>query len=206
MTDAPIELPIFELPTVLLPGELLPLHIFEERYKRMISQCLDEGEPFGIVFNDSEGGARRIGCEARVAEVTERFDDGRLNIVVAGERPFRLLRRVDELAYPAGDIELLDDNGGASEKHAEAARNIYADVVERATDQRPEAADLAGMDSYGMAATVELEPALKQKLLDSRSEDERLDLVEELFEKAVERLERAEHVSEVARSNGKVRF
>ena len=90
--------------------------------------------------------------------------------------------------------------------HAEAARNIYADVVERATDQRPEAADLAGMDSYGMAATVELEPALKQKLLDSRSEDERLDMVEELFEKAVERLERAEHVSEVARSNGKVRF
>ena len=62
------------------------------------------------------------------------------------------------------------------------------------------------MDAYGMAATVELEPALKQRLLDSRSEDERLDIVEELFEKAVERLERAEHVSEVARSNGKVHF
>ena len=88
----------------------------------------------------------------------------------------------------------------------EAARTIYAEVVEKATDQRPEDEDLAGMDAYGMAATIELEPALKQKLLDSRSEDERLDIVEELFQKAVERLERAEHVSEVARSNGKVRF
>ena len=62
------------------------------------------------------------------------------------------------------------------------------------------------MDAYGMAATIELEPALKQKLLASRSEDERLGIVEDLFVKAVERLERAEHVSEVARSNGKVHF
>ncbi len=84
-----VELPIFELPLVLLPGELVPLHIFEERYKRMIAHCLEDGEPFGIVFRDGEGGARRVGCEARVTEVTERFDDGRLNIIVTGERPFR---------------------------------------------------------------------------------------------------------------------
>ena len=60
------ELPIFELPAVLLPGELMPLHIFEDRYKRMIVRCLDEGEPFGIVFRDEELGARNVGCEARV--------------------------------------------------------------------------------------------------------------------------------------------
>ena len=52
-----VELPIFELPLVLLPGELLPLHIFEERYKRMIGRALDDGEPFGIVFRDDEGAA-----------------------------------------------------------------------------------------------------------------------------------------------------
>ncbi|MFI5123138.1 MAG: LON peptidase substrate-binding domain-containing protein, partial [Vicinamibacteria bacterium] len=80
MAGAGLELPIFELPLVLLPGELLPLHIFEERYKRMIARCLEDGEPFGIVFRDDDGGARRIGCEARVTEVTGRFDDGRLNI------------------------------------------------------------------------------------------------------------------------------
>jgi len=190
---------------VLLPTERAPLHIFEERYKRMINLCLEESTEFGIVWL-GEDGLAEIGCTARITELIDRMDDGRMNILVRGERPFRLVRRVDELAYPAGDIEVLDDDGNASEAHAEAARSIYADVVERATDERPEAADLAGMDSYGMAATVELEPALKQKLLDSRSEDERLEIVEELFEKAVERLERAEHVSEVARSNGKVRF
>jgi hypothetical protein len=113
---------------------------------------------------------------------------------------------VEDLAYPAGDIELLEDDEGASTSHAEAARSSYAEVVERATDERPEDEDLADMDAYGMAATIELEPELKQTLLASRSENERLVIVEELFEKAVERLERAEYVSEVARSNGKVRF
>ena len=205
MGDRYDSFPIFPLPLVLLPTELAPLHIFEERYKRMINICLEDSSEFGIVWL-GDSGLAEVGCTARITEVIDRMDDGRMNILVRGGRPFQLLRRVDDLAYPAGDIEMLDDDEGASESHAEAARTSYAEVVERATDERPEAADLAGMDSYGMAATIELEPALKQQLLDSRSENERLTIVEDLFEKAVERLERAEHVSEVARSNGKVRF
>jgi Lon protease-like protein len=197
--------PIFPLPLVLLPTELAPLHIFEERYKRMINVCIEEAAEFGIVWL-GDGGLAEVGCTARITELIDRMDDGRMNIVVRGGRPFRLLRRVEDLAYPAGDIELLEDEGDASESHAEAVRSSYAEVVEKATDERPTDEDLAGMDAYGMAATIELEPALKQKLLDSRSEDERLEIVEDLFEKAVERLERAEYVSEVARSNGKVRF
>jgi Lon protease-like protein len=197
--------PIFPLPLVLLPTEVAPLHIFEERYKQMINRCLDDSAEFGIVWLGDEGLAE-IGCTARITELIDRMDDGRMNILVRGGRPFRLLRRVDDLAYPAGDIELLDDEEDAPGAHTEAARSSYAEVVEKATDERPGPEDLAGMDAYGMAATIELEPALKQNLLDSRSEDERLDMVEALFEKAVERLDRAEHVSEVARSNGKVHF
>ena len=205
MGDRYDSFPIFPLPLVLLPSELAPLHIFEERYKRMINICLEDSSEFGIVWL-GDSGLADVGCTARITELIDRMDDGRMNILVRGGRPFRLLRRVDDLAYPAGDIEVLEDAEDASASHAEAARTSYAEVVERATDERPDADDLAGMDSYGMAATIELEPALKQQLLDSRSENERLTIVEDLFEKAVERLERAEHVSEVARSNGKVRF
>jgi Lon protease-like protein len=197
--------PIFPLPLVLLPTELAPLHIFEERYKRMINLCLEDSTEFGIVWL-GDSGLADVGCTARITELIDRMDDGRMNILVRGGRPFRLLRRVDDLAYPAGDIELLEDDENASASHVQAARSSYAEVVEKATDERPNDDDLADMDAYGMAATIELEPSLKQKLLDSRSENERLEMVEELFEKAVERLERAEYVSEVARSNGKVRF
>src|SRR6266576_3050836 len=107
-----VELPIFELPMVILPGELLPLHIFEERYQRMIGHCLEASEPFGIVFRDDEGTAHRIGCTARVTEVLERFDDGRMNIVVTGEQPFRVLERFEGADYPEGETE--DSYGIAS--------------------------------------------------------------------------------------------
>ena len=205
MGDRYDSFPIFPLPLVLLPTELAPLHIFEERYKRMINLCIEDGAEFGIVWL-GDSGLADVGCTARITELIDRMEDGRMNIVVRGGKPFRLLRRVEELPYPAGDIEMLEDEEEASESHVEAARTSYAEVVEKATDERPTDDDLSDMDAYRIAATIELEPALKQKLLDSRSEDERLDIVEELFTRAVERLERAEHVSEVARSNGKVRF
>ena len=191
--------PIFPLPLVLLPTEVAPLHIFEERYKQMINQCIEHGREFGIVWLGDDGLAE-IGCTARITELVDRMDDGRMNILIRGEQPFRLLRRVDDLAYPAGDIELLEDDGESNADRTEAVRLSYADVVERATDRRPDGDDLAGMDAYGMAATIELEPGLKQQLLESRSEDERLEMVETLFASAVEKMEQAEQ----ARSNGKV--
>ena len=103
---AGLELPIFELPLVLLPGEQVPLHIFEERYKRMVGTALEQGEPFGIVLRDDEG-ARSVGCTARVDDVVERFDDGRMNIVVSGEAPFKVLDRFESPEYPAGEVELI---------------------------------------------------------------------------------------------------
>src|SRR5687768_9625400 len=102
------DLPIFELPLVLLPGERIPLHIFGDRYKRMIGRSLDSDEPFGIVLRDDDG-ARSIGCTARVDEVLERFDDGRMNIVVTGEAPFRVLDRFEGPDYPAGEVEVIAD-------------------------------------------------------------------------------------------------
>src|ERR671936_1857315 len=116
-----LDLPIFELPIVILPGELLPLHIFEERYKRMIGHCLETAEPFGVVFRDEEGTAHRIGCTARVTEVLERFDDGRMNIVVAGEQPFRVLERFEDDDYPVGEVEPIDPSEEPIEDDPEAA-------------------------------------------------------------------------------------
>ena len=134
------DLPIFELPVVLLPGERIPLHIFEERYKRMVGHSLDENEPFGVVLHDDDG-ARSIGCTARIEEVLERFDDGRMNIVVSGESPFRVLDRFEAGDYPAGEIELIDEDDEVppiDEDSAGAAREAFAELAERATGERPE--------------------------------------------------------------------
>ena len=197
--------PIFPLPLVVLPSETVPLHIFEDRYKQMINECLEADTPFGIVWLGDDGLAE-IGCTVRITELLERTEDGRMNILVEGERPFQLLKRIDDLAYPAGDIELLEDRADADAERLESVRASYTNIVRMATETSADDEAVAEMDSYAMAATIELEPAFKQALLDMRSENERLDMLQQLFEKAAARLEQAERVAETAKSNGKVRI
>ncbi len=102
------DFPLFPLGIVALPSELVPLHIFEERYKTMMARCLEEESEFGIVWL-ADDGLRPIGCACEIAEVLERMADGRVNLIARGTRPFRIESRQDGLAYPAGTIEFLYD-------------------------------------------------------------------------------------------------
>ena len=205
MAETREKFPLFPLGIVLLPSEAVPLHIFEERYKTMIGECLETGGEFGIVWLSDER-LHEVGCSARITQVLDRFDDGRLNILVTGDCPIRLLRRVDELPYPAGDVELLDPGEAEADASVVAeAREAYADLVERVTDERPEVETLADFDAFGMAATIEFEPAEKQRLLELGSEDERLRMVAGLFRQTVRRLDETERSAEVAKSNGHIR-
>ena len=196
--------PLFPLGIVLLPGEAVPLHIFEERYKLMIGDCLDEEREFGIIWlADDE--LKEVGCSARITRVLERFDDGRLNILVEGTAPFKLERRIGELAYPAGDVEVLDDEPDADQAALERTRSGYADLVEEVTDSRPEAEALSELGAYGMAATLDIAPSAKQALLELRSETARLEQLEALFAEALKRIRTATRVAEQASGNGHLR-
>jgi Lon protease-like protein len=200
------DFPLFPLALVALPGELVPLHIFEERYKTMMSQCLAEGAEFGIVWM-SDDGLRDIGCACEIERVLERMDDGRMNLLARGTRPFRVIERQAHLAYPAGVIEFISDRSDELDVQlAGAARAAYADLVKRATDREPEDDELDQMDAYDMAATVDFGLDAKQGLLDLRSENARLKLVTRLFRAATKRLDFVDRAQARARSNGKVRF
>ena len=207
MGDSIDRFPLFPLGLVLLPDEVVPLHIFEERYKQMIGECIEEEREFGIVWL-SDDGLKEVGCTAEIAQLLERMEDGRMNILVRGSTPFRLMRRIEDLPYPAGDIELLDEDDGADTDVAAAAeaRERYAQLVERLTDERPDAEQLAGLGAYGMAATIDFALDAKQALLEARSEDERMRMVGELFVNTMKRLDLVERAGERARANGKVRF
>jgi Lon protease-like protein len=200
------DFPLFPLGLVALPSELIPLHIFEERYKTMMARVLDEEGEFGIVWV-ADDGLRPVGCACEIAEVLERMPDGRLNLVARGTRPFRIETRQEELPYPAGVVEFLFDR--AEEPDAAAAEDAhaaYAKLVEQATDRTPDPEEIARMSAYEMAATVEFGLDAKQGLLDLRSESARLKLVARLFRAAITRLDFVERAQARARSNGKVNF
>jgi Lon protease-like protein len=200
------DFPLFPLGLVALPGELIPLHVFEERYKTMMARCLEEESEFGIVWL-ADDGLRPIGCACEIAEVLERMPDGRLNLVARGTRAFRIEARQDELAYPAGTVEFLRDTKEAGDEDAaHAARLAYADLVEQATDRTADPEEIAGMSAYDMAATVEFGLEAKQGLLELRSETARMKLLARLVRAALKRLDFIERAQARARSNGKVHF
>src|SRR5438270_4592952 len=200
------DFPPFPVGLVALPGELIPLHIFEERYKAMMNDCLDDEREFGIVWL-SDDGLREIGCACEIENVLERMEDGRMNLLARGTRPFRVVERQGHLAYPAGIVEFVEDRPDAPDAElARAAHEAYGDLVRRATDRDPDEQELSGMGAYAMAATVDFGLDAKQGLLDLRSENARLRLVTRLFRAALKRLDLVDRAQERAQANGKVRF
>jgi Lon protease-like protein len=200
------DFPLFPLPLVALPHELVPLHIFEERYRIMFDELLESEGEFGIVWT-TDAGTRPIGCACAIEHVLERMEDGRLNVLTRGTRPFRIVERQPDMPYPAATVEFLDDKvEPADEAVADAARHAYAELVVEATDNEPDPDELATRSAYEMAATVDFGLDAKQGLLDLRSENARMRLVTRLFRAAVKRLDFVERAQARARSNGKVHF
>jgi Lon protease-like protein len=208
--------PLFPLGIVALPSESVPLHVFEDRYRRMIEQCLladagsaesgsHEGE-FGILWLSDEE-LKDVGCACAVERGLERMDDGRLNILARGTRPFRLLERQDDLPYPAGVVEfLVEQEEQVEAQDGATARELYRELVEQATDRQLDEPELNAMSAYEMAATVEFGTDAKQELLELRSENERMRLLALLLRAAIKRVELIDRAQTRARSNGKVRF
>jgi Lon protease-like protein len=200
------DFPLFPLGVVALPHELVPLHIFEERYQIMFAELLENESEFGIVWS-TDAGPKRVGCACAIERVLERMEDGRLNVLTRGTRPFRIVARQEDMPYPAATVEFLADKVEVpDEAAADAARSAYAELVVEATDDEPDPEELAVKSAYEMAATVDFGLDAKQGLLDLRSENARMRLVTRLFKAAVKRLDFVERAQARARSNGKVRF
>lgn len=102
-------LPLFPLGVVLFPRAMLPLHIFEERYKQMIGEAIRNKTEFGVVLATGKGIAN-VGCTASVEQVFKTYDDGRMDILTAGRRRFEIENLNDELDYLRGAVEFFDDD------------------------------------------------------------------------------------------------
>jgi Lon protease-like protein len=198
------EIGLFPLSLVLLPSERVPLHIFEERYQELIGECLATESEFGLVYADDDG-IREIGTRAGVVEVLDRFDDGRMNVLVEGRERFRLVELTSGRSFHTGEVTAVSD----------ADDRPDARVVERALALFGRLRELTGSEvevpsatteqlSYALASRVELDPEIKLDLLTEVSERARLDRVCELLEAAAVTVERQRLAAERAMTNGRV--
>ena len=198
------ELGLFPLGIVLLPTEQLPLHIFEERYKELIGECLEQDGEFGLVYADDDG-LRDLGTRARVVEVLTRFEDGRLNILVEGGARFRLTELTDGRSFGTGLVTPIADLDDPAETAAvDEALRLFG-LLREVTESEVDAPDPALPQlSFALAGKVELPADQKLGLLAETSERQRMELVQELLANAVLTAQRVRRAAERASSNGRV--
>ena len=198
------EIGLFPLGIVLLPSELVPLHIFEPRYRELIGECIDGEREFGLVLAD-EDGLSEVGTRAAIVEVVDRFPDGRFNIVVEGRTRFRLLELTDGRAFHTGTVEeLVDADDPAAADDVRRALELFERLLALtgAVVEPPAAAD--PQLSFTLAGRFELAAGLKQELLAATSERARLARVREILEAAAAAVERQREIAASAGRNGRV--
>ena len=186
-----VELPLFPLNLVLFPGMRLPLHIFEERYKTMISDCIRRETPFGVLLikqGPEAGGPAepfRIGTTARITQNTQ-LEGGRLNILTIGEKRFELVDVVSSTPFMIGNIRFLrEEQGEISEHLLIEIREEYETFLKqlatvaggwnRTLNVPSDSSTLARDVIATMASSIELSTSLRQEILEDPQVTSRLE-------------------------------
>jgi Lon protease-like protein len=198
-------LPLFPLDLVLFPGASLPLHIFEPRYREMISECLDQKKCFGIIRAKEEGVAE-IGCTAEIITVTHKFPDGRMDIVTEGRDRFEVMQLNQERSFLQAEVLYLQDEpGNATAEEIAQAVKLQGEIVELAGSASPNPSGSEGSQlAFHLVEPLPLDLDFKQTLLGLKSEAERMRAVISYFETILPNLRRAVHVRQTAGGNGHV--
>jgi Lon protease-like protein len=201
-------IPLFPLEVVLLPHIPLPLHIFEERYKLMIGECLAQDREFGVVYFDGTK-VRKVGCTAKITSVVKRYDDGRMDIVTRGEKRFVVKKISDEKPFLEGEVTYFDDDGEEYTEETDSAaregvrllRRVYGLMRKELTLDEVPKRDLRTL-SFVIAGNQGFTLDEKQRLLEMTSTSERLVACVECLKQVLQRMKIGEEVKKIISGNG----
>lgn len=197
-------LPLFPLQLVALPGNLVPLHIFEPRYREMVGNAEAAGTEFGIVLAKGEG-IVNAGCTVVVESVPARYPDGRFDVVTRGQRRFNLLSVNDDQECLRGEVEYFtdDDLRPAAPEYRTRALQVCMDIHAAMEDDTPApAADLSDPQLSFRLAPVLRDLDFQDAILRERSETARLELIIAAAPKFIERTQYVEKMKHKAGTNG----
>jgi ATP-dependent Lon protease len=197
-------IPLFPLSIVLFPGQAVPLHIFEPRYRVMKRHCIETQSPFGIVLAHEENLAE-IGCTALIVNTLKEYEDGRSDILTAGQSAFRLIATHDEKAYMEAEVEFLEEDfAGVDPAVSAQLEQLFNQCHRILYEEDAPRFETEGSISlaYHVASELPIDVAFRQTLLEVRSEAERQRRLLERLTDWYPQLERRERVRGKAAGNG----
>ncbi len=168
-------IPLFPLGMVLFPGQAVPLHIFEPRYREMTRHCIETQSPFGLIFIHKEEIAQ-IGCSAMIVKVLKEHEDGRSDILTVGQQAFRLIQTHSEKSYFEADVEYLEEDFNGIDPVVSTQIEQLFDQCHRILyeEDAPPFETEGGISlAYHVASELPVDTAFRQSLLELRSEAER---------------------------------
>jgi Lon protease-like protein len=186
-----MRIPLFPLDVVLFPGAALPLHIFEERYKEMIAECMARHTPFGVVRAGRDG-MSVVGCTAEIVSVMRRYPDGRSDILCRGVDRFEIESLHDSRSFLEAEVDLLPDEGPeASRELRKQCAGLHIEMVALSEDD--EAQFAAGLDlnqpvAYLLAASIPAGLSFRQELLHQRSDAQRTQMLIDFYQSILPKL------------------
>ncbi|HWZ42937.1 MAG TPA: LON peptidase substrate-binding domain-containing protein [Candidatus Saccharimonadales bacterium] len=196
-------LPIFPLDVVLFPGAPLPLHIFEPRYKEMISECLEQKRLFGLVRAKQESLAE-VGCTAAIVNVSKKYDDGRLDIHAEGRQRFEIVQLNQERSFLRGEVIYFDDDPGVPRPaELETLVQLHRQLFEM-LGQDPQVEPDHPLLSFQLAQDLPTDLDFKQSLLEMKTETQRVTTLVEYYQATIPRVERSLRARVKAGGNGHV--
>lgn len=204
------KIPLFPLNLVLFPNSKLPLHIFEERYKIMITKCMDSGEPFGINFM-SNNNISAIGSTASVLNKFNVLPNGEMDIIIMGKSRYELVNyNLSSEGYFTGEIKYLDEDLSFEKTDFNKAVDSYNKLIDAAykgTLQKINPNDLKWIDgsesvSFFMAQKCGLNLQERQQILEINNEQERLEYILNYFESVMPKIMEADRISQIIQSDG----
>ncbi|HEY1810396.1 MAG TPA: LON peptidase substrate-binding domain-containing protein [Acidobacteriaceae bacterium] len=184
-----MKIPLFPLETVLFPGTALPLHIFEERYREMVAECLREEKEFGVVRAEGEQMAL-VGCTARILRVVEKYADGKMDILCEGERRFEIEGLDDSRSFLQAEVSFFEDEGAGStrEERQDCAALHFATLHLAGITNPSTHLDLNAPVAFQLADALPSDLGFKQFLLASRSDAERTTRLLDFYNEVLPRL------------------
>tara|TARA_Y100001980_G_C14555372_1_gene343759 strand:+ start:3951 stop:4532 length:582 start_codon:yes stop_codon:yes gene_type:complete len=180
-----ISLPLFPLNLVLLPFELLPLHIFEPRYKKMVRDHIEDDKPFGIILNENNVVCTK-GCRVKVQKVYKKYSNGEYDILVKGVEQFQVFNTRIEGETVIGEIDYVPLNNDADEELRKVIKNLYLQVLVKVGISNNLEMHMEKQLSYEFLQGFELPLKLKKQLILMNSEIKRLTIIKDIFENIID--------------------
>jgi Lon protease-like protein len=204
-------IPLFPLGVVLMPHAALPLHIFEERYKTMIGECLESNKAFGVVFFDGKH-ISNVGCTAQIVEVLKVYENGEMDILTIGKKRFLISRIIDEKPYLEAEGVDYDDMPEADEEALARLSTQGLEFLEslaQMTGQEMKDEEMEALDpeqiSFMISGSEGFSPSEKQRLLEMTSAKSRLESGVKALQKVIERMKISKEIQTIIGGNGNVK-